>query len=147
MSSGSPNRFSGLSLLSSSMPPRLLIKPCASFEGKNPGAMMLLVMFLGPSSTAKLRARCCFDQQHTLQATLLGLTLAAAFDVEYMMVPCSPTWGTFVPAVELIVMMRAGSSLDEAFSRRGSDLQLSTHATLDEALSLTSEQARRCRER
>ena len=52
----------GLSLLSDSSPPRLLMRPWASFEGKKPGAMMLLVMCLGPSSTERLRARCCGRQ-------------------------------------------------------------------------------------
>lgn len=59
MSSGSPSRPMGLSLLSSSIPPRLSMRPCASLDGKKPGAMMLDVIFLGPSSTEKLRARCC----------------------------------------------------------------------------------------
>lgn len=58
MSSASPSLPKGLSLLSSSMPPRLLIKPWASLEGKKPGAMTLDVMFRGPSSTARFLPRC-----------------------------------------------------------------------------------------
>jgi hypothetical protein len=58
ISSGSPSRPRGLSLLKLSSPPRLLIKPCASLLGKKPGAIILDVMFLEPSSTAKFLPRC-----------------------------------------------------------------------------------------
>jgi hypothetical protein len=83
----------GLSLLRDSSPPRLLMRPWASLEGKKPGAMTLLVMCLVPSSTAKLRAR-CFSARQRAPKHLRGskqLTFAAALDALYMMVPCSPT--------------------------------------------------------
>lgn len=92
ISSGSPSLPRGLSLLSSSTPPRLLMRPWASFDGKKPGAMMLDVMFFGPSSTAKFRARCYWTSVEPDTASISRrLTLTAAFDVEYIMVPCSPT--------------------------------------------------------
>ncbi|CRK16708.1 hypothetical protein BN1708_002950 [Verticillium longisporum] len=51
------------------------------------------------------------------------LTLAAAFETEYMMVPCSPTCGTLLPAVELMVSTRAGSSLEAACCSKGRNLR------------------------
>ena len=69
------------------------ISPAASFDGKNPGATVFEVIFRGPSSMARFRAR----------------WWAAALDTEYMIVPCSPIWGTLMPAVELTIMILEGS--------------------------------------
>ena len=92
MSSGSLSRFRGLFSSNSSCPPSISIKLFASFDGKKPGATVLVVIFLGPSSTASWRER----------------WWAAALEMLYMIVPCSPTWGTVVPAVEETMIMREG---------------------------------------
>lgn len=103
ISSGSPNLPRGLSWLRLSSPPRLLIRPCASLLGKKPGAMELDVMLRGPSSTARFLARWS----------------AAALDAAYMIVPFSPTWGTLVPAVELMMSNLDGSCLVPAWDNKG----------------------------
>lgn len=53
-----------------------------------------------------------------------SLTFTAAFEVEYMIVPCSPTCGTLVPAVELMIRTLAGSCLVAEVSISGTDLEL-----------------------
>jgi hypothetical protein len=42
----------------------------------------------------------------------------------YMIVPCSPTCGTVVPAVEDTMMMREGSCRVPAFSSRDANLRV-----------------------
>ena len=106
MSSGSPNRFLGLLSSNSCCPPNISIRPLASLEGKKPGATVLVVMFLGPSSTASCRDKWC----------------AAALETLYMMVPCSRTWGMVVPAVEETIITREGDVHVPARSRRGAKL-------------------------
>lgn len=59
MSPGCPRRLRGLDSESSASPPSSLINPCASLLGKNPGATVFVVIFFGPSSIARFRARCC----------------------------------------------------------------------------------------
>jgi hypothetical protein len=106
MSSGSPRRFRGLSSRSCWSPPSNSINPFASLEGKNPGATVLQVMFLGPSSMARFLERWC----------------AAALDTEYIIVPLSPMCGTLIPAVELTMITREGSSRVPPAVRRGTAL-------------------------
>ena len=57
-SSGLPRRLFGLESASFCVPPVNSINPFAIFVGKNPGAMLLTRMPLGPSSTAKFRVKC-----------------------------------------------------------------------------------------
>lgn len=67
----------------------------------------------------------------SLLGLMLLLTLTAALEAEYMIVPCSPTWGTLVPAVELIINTLAGSCLDAAACISGRDLCKFELANLD----------------
>jgi hypothetical protein len=57
ISSGFPSLLLGLLAANCSSPPVRLIRPLAILEGKNPGAIALTKMCLGPSSTAKFFAR------------------------------------------------------------------------------------------
>jgi hypothetical protein len=57
MSSGFPSLLLGLLAANCSSPPVRLMSPLAIFEGKNPGAIALTKICLGPSSTAKFLAR------------------------------------------------------------------------------------------
>lgn len=115
MSEGSPRRFLGLLSANSSCPPNRSIRPSASFEGKKPGATVFVVIFLGPSSTASCRDRWC----------------AAALETLYMIVPCSPTCGTVVPAIEDTIIMREGETRVPARSRRGAKLmRVSSYITV-----------------
>lgn len=57
ISSGRPRRPFGFCCATASSPPCLAIRPEAIFEGKKPGAMLLLRMWRGPRSTARLRVR------------------------------------------------------------------------------------------
>jgi hypothetical protein len=43
--------------------------------------------------------------------------------MEYMIVPCSPTWGTLDPATELTMTTREGDEWDPAAWRRGTNLK------------------------
>lgn len=53
------------------------------------------------------------------------LTVAAAFDTAYMMVPFSPVWGTVFPATELTIMILDGSFWLADFSSKGVNLRWS----------------------
>lgn len=57
ISSGRPKRPFGFSCATTSSPPCLAMRPEAILEGKKPGAMLLLRMWRGPRSTARLRVR------------------------------------------------------------------------------------------
>jgi hypothetical protein len=58
ISSGSPKRLRGLASSSSAVPPNFSIKPEANLLGKNPGATIFAVIFLGPSSIARFFPKC-----------------------------------------------------------------------------------------
>ena len=77
-------------------------------EGKNPGAMLLQRIFLGPSSTARFRVR----------------WITAAFEAEYPYVPFSPSEPTPRPAIEAVTMTREGSSRVAFFSNNGANLRI-----------------------
>ena len=89
-------------------PPRRSIKPFAIFDGKNPGAMLLTRMCLGPSSTARLRVKC----------------IAAAFEAEYPKVAFSPSEPVPSPATEPVTITREHDSRVALFSRSGANLHV-----------------------
>jgi hypothetical protein len=89
------------------------MSPFASFDGKNPGDRLFAVIFLGPSSTARFRARC----------------VAAAFEAEYMIVPLSPVCGTTEPAMELTITTREGEVGVPDVWRRGVNLEYQPTST------------------
>jgi hypothetical protein len=82
------------------------MSPDAIFEGKNPGAMALVRMCLGPSSTAKFLAR----------------WMTAAFDAEYPNVAFFPRVPTPIPATDAVIMTLDGSSTVPFFSSNGANL-------------------------
>jgi hypothetical protein len=107
ISSGFPNLLLGFLAASVSMPPVRLISPLAILLGKNPGAIALTKICLGPSSTARFFAR----------------WITAAFDAEYEKVAFLPRLPTPIPATEAVIITLDGSSIVPCFCSSGANLQ------------------------
>jgi hypothetical protein len=89
------------------MPPPAPIMPSAILEGKKPGARPLTKMCRGPSSTARLRARC---RTAALEAEYEGAALAVRTGPRPM------------PATEPVTRTREGSSAVARACKRGANL-------------------------
>lgn len=90
-----------------SCPPLRSIKMAAILLMKKPGAMLFTRMFLGPSSMARLRARCS----------------TAALEAAYEYAPDSPSEPVAMPATEPVIMTREVSATDAFFDNRGVNLE------------------------
>jgi hypothetical protein len=107
ISSGFPSLLLGFFAANSSAPPVKLINPLAILLGKNPGAIALTKICLGPSSTARFFAR----------------WITAALEAEYPNVAFLPRLPIPIPATEAVMMTLDGSSIVPFFCRSGANLQ------------------------
>jgi hypothetical protein len=114
MSSGLPTRPFGFALSSASSPPLRSINTAAILLMKNPGAIALTRIWRGPSSIARLRARC----------------MTAALLAAYEYAPLSPREPVPMPATLPVTMTREESCTEALAARRGANLQcVSKHTT------------------
>lgn len=93
-SSGTPNLLFGVISASALVPPESSMRPFAILVGKKPGAIAVVKMCSGPSSTARF----------------LVSDNAAALLAEYPKVALAPRLPTPKPAMEAVMTIRDGSS-------------------------------------